>query len=81
MHRLRRVRAECPADAIKPDTEPGLEKRLEVNTEYAKSWPNNPRRNPLDAMRGGRKLEKYFSESGRRRLICCRPFARFPRPA
>jgi ferredoxin len=31
---------ECPADAIKPDTEPGLEKWLEVNTEYAKSWPN-----------------------------------------
>ena len=29
-----------PADAIKPDTEPGLEKWLEVNTEYAKSWPN-----------------------------------------
>ena len=27
---------ECPADAIKPDTEPGLEKWLEVNTEYAK---------------------------------------------
>src|ERR1700760_4357163 len=26
---------ECPADAIKPDTEPGLEKWLEVNTEYA----------------------------------------------
>src|SRR6266436_3591709 len=31
---------ECPADAIKPDTEPGLEKWLEVNTEYAKTWPN-----------------------------------------
>ena len=26
---------ECPADAIKPDTESGLEKWLEVNTEYA----------------------------------------------
>ena len=25
---------ECPVDAIKPDTEPGLEKWLEVNTEY-----------------------------------------------
>ena len=31
---------ECPVDAIKPDTEPGLEKWLEVNTAYAKSWPN-----------------------------------------
>jgi len=27
---------ECPVDAIKPDTEPGLEKWLSINTEYAK---------------------------------------------
>ena len=40
MHRLRVCEPECPADAIKPDTEPGLEKWLEVNTEYAKTWPN-----------------------------------------
>ena len=26
---------ECPAEAIKPDTEPGLDKWLKVNTEYA----------------------------------------------
>jgi ferredoxin len=31
---------ECPIDAIKPDTEPGLEKWLAVNAEYAKVWPN-----------------------------------------
>jgi len=31
---------ECPAEAIKPDTEPGLEKWLELNAEYSKSWPN-----------------------------------------
>ena len=31
---------ECPAEAIKPDTEPGLEKWLKLNAEYAKSWPN-----------------------------------------
>ncbi len=31
---------ECPAEAIKPDTEPGLEKWLKVNADYAKSWPN-----------------------------------------
>src|ERR1700679_3366726 len=38
---------ECPADAIKPDTEPGLEKGLEVNSENAKSWPKiTKRRNP-----------------------------------
>jgi ferredoxin len=31
---------ECPVDAIKPDTEPGLEKWLALNAEYAKTWPN-----------------------------------------
>jgi ferredoxin len=31
---------ECPVDAIKPDTEPGLEKWLEINTQYAQIWPN-----------------------------------------
>ena len=31
---------ECPVDAIKPDTEPGLEKWLSLNAEYAKTWPN-----------------------------------------
>jgi ferredoxin len=31
---------ECPVDAIKPDTEPGLEKWLSLNAEYAKIWPN-----------------------------------------
>jgi ferredoxin len=31
---------ECPVDAIKPDTEPGLEKWLGLNAEYAKIWPN-----------------------------------------
>jgi len=40
MHRLRRCEPECPVDAIKPDTEPGLEKWLEINTKYAQVWPN-----------------------------------------
>ncbi len=31
---------ECPVDAIKPDTEPGLEKWLKINAEYAPKWPN-----------------------------------------
>jgi ferredoxin len=31
---------ECPAEAIKPDTEPGLESWLKLNTEYAPKWPN-----------------------------------------
>ena len=31
---------ECPADAIKPDTEPGLDSWLKLNTEFAPKWPN-----------------------------------------
>jgi ferredoxin len=31
---------ECPVDAIKPDTEPGMERWIEINAQYAKSWPN-----------------------------------------
>ncbi|MFA7415116.1 MAG: ferredoxin FdxA [Rhizobium sp.] len=57
---------ECPAEAIKPDTEPGLENWLKINTEYAQIWPNiTTKRDPLpeakemDGVPG--KLEKYFS--------------------
>ena len=31
---------ECPVNAIKPDTELGLEKWLSLNAAYAKIWPN-----------------------------------------
>ena len=31
---------ECPVEAIKPDTEPGLEKWLELNREFSEKWPN-----------------------------------------
>ncbi len=31
---------ECPAEAIVPDTEPDMEKWLEINTKYAEIWPN-----------------------------------------
>jgi ferredoxin len=31
---------ECPVEAIKPDTEPGLEKFLKLNADFAKVWPN-----------------------------------------
>ncbi|MBC8239866.1 MAG: ferredoxin family protein [Alphaproteobacteria bacterium] len=42
---------ECPADAILPDTEPGIEKWLEINTKYAEEWPNITRKgeSPADA--------------------------------
>jgi ferredoxin len=31
---------ECPAEAILPDTEPGMEKYLELNRKYSEIWPN-----------------------------------------
>jgi ferredoxin len=31
---------ECPAEAIFPDTQPGLESWLKLNAEYASVWPN-----------------------------------------
>lgn len=57
---------ECPVDAIKPDTEPGLEKWLQVNAEYASKWPNITvkREPPADAKEfEGKpdKFELYFS--------------------
>ncbi|MEM0943242.1 MAG: ferredoxin FdxA [Pseudomonadota bacterium] len=30
---------ECPVDAIRPDTEPGLEEWIEINKKYADQWP------------------------------------------
>ena len=57
---------ECPVDAIRPDTEPGLEKWLQINTEYADKWPNITikRDAPPDAAKyedEDNKFEKYFS--------------------
>ena len=31
---------ECPVNAIKPDTEDGSEKWLELNKKYSEIWPN-----------------------------------------
>ena len=57
---------ECPAEAILPDSESGLEKWVELNREYAGQWPNITRKKdaPADAdeMKGVEgKLEKFFS--------------------
>jgi len=58
---------ECPADAIRPDTEPEMEKWVEFNRKYAEKWPVIvSKKDPLpdaekhDGEEG--KLEKYFSE-------------------
>jgi ferredoxin len=34
---------ECPVEAIKPDTEPGVEDWLKLNAEYAKTWSSASR--------------------------------------
>jgi ferredoxin len=57
---------ECPVEAIKPDTEPGLDQWLKLNADFAKTWPNITQKKdpPADAksfedVPG--KFEKYFS--------------------
>ena len=59
---------ECPADAIRPDTENGMEPWVEFNLKYSEAWPNiTVKRDPLpeaekyDGEEG--KLDKYFSEA------------------
>ena len=58
---------ECPAEAIKPDTESGLDEWLELNRKFSTVWPNlTERREPLPAAKDkdgeAGKLDKYFSE-------------------
>ncbi len=58
---------ECPVEAIKPDTEPGLEKWLTLNTEYSKAWPNITQKGepPADAKEWDKvdgKFDRYFSD-------------------
>jgi ferredoxin len=57
---------ECPAEAISPDTEDGLEKMLELNTKFASIWPNITvkRDSPADAedWQGKEGKMAYFSE-------------------
>jgi ferredoxin len=57
---------ECPAEAIMPDTEDGVERWAELNREYSAQWPNITRKgeSPPDAdeYKGmGGKFDKYFS--------------------
>ena len=56
---------ECPIDAIRPDTESGLEEWLELNRRYAESWPNivQQKAHPpdSDAWRDVKDKKRYFS--------------------
>jgi ferredoxin len=58
---------ECPAEAIKPDTESGLDKWLKVNADFASIWPNitQKKESPPDAKDFDGvedKFDKYFSD-------------------
>ncbi len=58
---------ECPAEAIKADTEPGLERWLSLNAEYAKKWPNitvkgTPPADGKEFEGVENKFETYFSD-------------------
>ena len=66
---------ECPVDAIKPDTEPGLDHWLEINRQYSETWPNitdeeaGPcRRRGFDGEGPGQIREIFQSSAGRGRL-------------
>jgi len=59
---------ECPADAIRPDTEPGMEQWVEFNRKYSEQWPviiskKDPRPGAEEHDGEPGKLEKYFSEN------------------
>ena len=57
---------ECPAEAILPDTESGLEKWLELNAKYSAEWPNitSQKEPPADAddWKGVTGKRKYLEE-------------------
>jgi ferredoxin len=57
----------APADAIRPDTEPGTDAWVDFNRQFSEAWANITRaKEPLpDASAHDgepNKLEKYFSE-------------------
>ena len=65
---VRLCEPECPADAIRPDTEADTEKWVGFNLKYSEMWPNITinRDGPEDGKKfdgESGKLEKYFSEA------------------
>ena len=65
---------ECPAEAIKPDSDGDLDQWLTLNAEYAKTWPNITVKKdaPPDAAefdgQARQVREIFFSGTGVRRL-------------
>ena len=55
---------ECPVNAIKADSEPGLEKWLLLNAEYAKIWPNiTVKKAPPPDWKEPDKLQYFFTQT------------------
>lgn len=59
---------ECPAEAILPDTEGGLEQWMELNATFSAQWPNITTKGEVpadaDAHKGeDGKYDKYFSSN------------------
>jgi hypothetical protein len=72
MYRLWGLR-KCPVEAIKADTEPGAEKWLSINAQYARLWPNitlkkTPRRRERVG-EGARQGTIFLTKSWGRHLI------------
>ena len=59
---------ECPAEAILPDTEDGVENFLEINRDYAEQWPNITQKGepPADA-------EEWNGKEGKLELLSTKP--------
>ena len=65
---------ECPAEAIKPDTEPNMEKWVDFNQKYSEIWPvitaqkdpmeNADDMNPAKGYDGGSKLHLLDENPG-----------------
>ena len=50
---------ECPAEAILPDTEDDTERWVDMNRQYAASWPNITRKKKLlEKQKAGKKRMK-----------------------
>ena len=59
---------ECPVDAIKPDTEEGSKKWVDINKEFSEIWPNiNSKKEPPADWKNFEneedKYKKYFKEN------------------
>lgn len=63
---------ECPADAIRPDTDPDMAKWVDFNTKYSALWPNITQMRPEDVPEDAKawhgvvgKIQYFSEEPGR----------------